>query len=108
MARLDQSMKHGQTPEVALANFRTAIEEAQAKYSTWIHRVDWSSDSRVATLLGPGYSIDLTCDDELVHAKGNVPLMLKLMERPIMRFVAATLEKQAAAQATGDVPPSNP
>jgi len=98
MARLDQSMKHGQTPEVALANFRKAIEEAQARFSTWIKKVDWSPDFRVATLSGPGYTVDLTVDHEHVHAKGNVPLALKLLERPILRFVQATLDKQAAEQ----------
>lgn len=97
MARLDQSMKHGQTPEAAAANFRKAIEEAQAKYSTWIHEVAWSPDYRVATLKGPGYTVDLTVDHEHVHAKGNVPLALKLLERPILRFVQATLDQQSKA-----------
>jgi hypothetical protein len=96
MARLDQSLRHGQPPDVAPANFRTAIEEARAKYSSWIHRVDWSPDFRVATLSGPGYTVDVTCDDEFVHARGNVPLMIKLMERPILRHVAAMLDKQAS------------
>lgn len=105
MARIDQSMKHSQTPDVAMANFRTSIEEAQTKYAKWIRKVDWSPDSRVATLSGPGYSVDLTCDDEFVHARGNVSLMIKLMERPILRHVAAMLDRQATAQAQGDGPP---
>lgn len=106
MAKLEHSLKHGQTPEVALANFRTSIEEAQKRFSKWIHRVDWSPDFRVATLSGPGYSVDLTCDHEFVHAKGHVPLALKLLERPILRFVSSTLDKHAAAQSQGETPSS--
>lgn len=98
MARLDHSLKHGQVPDVALANFRKAIEEAQSKYSTWIHKVNWSDDSRTATLSGPGYSVDLILDDEHVHARGHVPLVVKLLEKQILRTVAATLEKQAAQE----------
>ncbi len=104
MARLEKSIKHNQHPDVVHTNFRKGIEEAQARHATWIHKVEWSPDGRVATLNGPGFTVDLTCDEEFVHARGAIPLMLKLMEGSILRYVASVLERQAAEQAASDGP----
>lgn len=104
MARLEKSIKHNQHPDVVQANFRKGIEEARARHATWIHKVEWSPDGRVATLTGSGFTVNLTCDDEFVHARGSIPLMLKLMEGSILRYVATVLERQAAEQAASDGP----
>lgn len=98
MARIDRSIRHGQTLEAALRNFHAAIEDAQTRYSSWIERVDWSTDRRSAVLSGSGFSIELTCDDEYLHARGTVSMMFKLMEGRIMQQIEAVLRQQAAAE----------
>ena len=90
MARLDQSMKHGQTPEVALANFRKAIEEAQAKFSTWIKKVDWSPDFPRGHPFGSRIHGRLGRRPRARHA-GERPLASSCWSGPSRRCVQATL-----------------
>jgi hypothetical protein len=92
MAEINFSGNHNQPIEVARAVFAKQIELALAKYPKWLQRVEWSSD-RSATLFGPGIEIRLWFDEELVHAKGKVPLFVKLLEAPIASIVREGLRK---------------
>ena len=91
MAELNMTVKHGQTAEEARANFEKAITAAHAQHGRWIRQVEWSPDRSEAILLGPGYRITLSFDDQNVYAKGTVPLAVKLLEGPVRRFVEQTL-----------------
>ena len=44
MAELNMAVKHGQTAEVARANFEKAITTAHAQHGRWIRQVEWSPD----------------------------------------------------------------
>ncbi|MGC8641559.1 MAG: polyhydroxyalkanoic acid system family protein [Isosphaeraceae bacterium] len=92
MAELNITMKHGQSPDEARVNFVKAITAAHQEHAHWIKTVEWSDDRTSAILSGPGYRVTLSFDDENVHARGTIPLALKLMERPIRQFVEALLE----------------
>lgn len=97
MAAINLSVPHGQTIEVATENFGKTIRAASVKYSRWIAQAELSDDGRSAKLTGSGYRIDLTVDELAVHAKGNVPLFVKMFEGRIKELVESTLGK-------GDIP----
>ncbi len=95
MAELNMTIKHGQTPEVARANFVKAITEAHEHHGRWIRNVEWSDDRTTANLSGPGYRVTLSLDDQNVHARGKVSLALKLLEGQLRKFVERMLAKMS-------------
>ncbi|WP_165251343.1 polyhydroxyalkanoic acid system family protein [Paludisphaera soli] len=94
MAQLNMSIEHGQPWEAARANFETTIEKARADYARWIHAVEWSEDRTSASLSGPSYAVVLDLDPTHVHARGKIPLALKLLEPSVRRFIERTLRAQ--------------
>jgi hypothetical protein len=91
MAKVDIAVNHGQSPETAKANFERVIVAAQARYTSWIRVVDWSEDRRTARMVGTGFEVELSYDEEKVYARGSVPLAVKLLEGPIKAFIAQTV-----------------
>lgn len=83
MARLEISIEHGQSPEVAQEKFESGITAAVSRYGSWIGRLDWSEDRRAARVTGAGYEVRLWYDERSLHARGNVPLAWKLFEPAI-------------------------
>ena len=80
MARLDISIAHGQPQELAHPKFLEAIHEAEARFRTWIQRVDWSDDRQSATFTGSNYQVKFWYDERDVHAQGTIPFAWKLLE----------------------------
>jgi hypothetical protein len=93
MARLDLAIEHGQPMDVAQSRFRAAIREAQERFGTWIHRVDWSEDARAATISGSGYEVTLWFDERDVHAQGRIPLAWKPFEGVVRSYVKKVIER---------------
>lgn len=91
MAELNIAVKHGQSLEAARVNFEKAITAAHKEHGRWIRAVEWSDDRSSAILSGPAYRVTLSFDDQNVYARGNIPLALKLLVKPIRRFVEETL-----------------
>ncbi|MGP0066091.1 MAG: hypothetical protein ACLQGP_21140 [Isosphaeraceae bacterium] len=91
MARLDMAVDHGQTPEVARANFEQAIAAAQARYGKWLRRMDWSPDRTAVTVAGTGFDVEISYDERKVYARGTIPMAFKILEAPIKVFVARAL-----------------
>jgi hypothetical protein len=91
MARVNLAVDHGQEPEVAQANFERAVTAAQARFGTWMRQVDWSDDRSSVRLVGPGYDVELTYDEQKVYVRGTVPIAFKLMQGPIKSFIAQAL-----------------
>jgi hypothetical protein len=83
MAKLSREVDHRQTPAAARANFEKAMSAAQERFGVWIHRVDWSADRSSVRLTGPGFDVELSYDDQKFYARGTVPLVARLIERPI-------------------------
>jgi hypothetical protein len=94
MAKLNMAIDHGQTPAAARANFERAINTAQERFSKWIHRAEWSADRDSVKMVGPGFDVLLSYDNEKVYARGTVPLAFKLMEVPIRAFITQTLAEE--------------
>ena len=94
MAKLNMAIDHGQAPAVARANFERAISAAQDRFSKWIHRADWSANRDSVKMLGPGFDVVLSYDDQKVYARGTVPLAFKLMEVPIRAFITQALAEE--------------
>jgi hypothetical protein len=93
MAELNITMPHGQSPDEARVNFVKAITAAHQEHGRWIKTVEWSDDRTSALLTGPGYKVTLSFDAHNVHARGTIPLALKLLERQIRRFVEELLAR---------------
>jgi hypothetical protein len=93
MAQLDISIPHDQPPDIAASKFQSAIREAQSQFAAWVHHVDWADDRRSATVTGPGYEVRLWFDERDVHARGRIPLMWKLMEGALRRYVQRVIER---------------
>jgi hypothetical protein len=87
MAQVNMSIPHGQPIDVARENFVRGIEKAREEHGRWIHAVAWSDDRASAVLTGPSYEVTMSLDDTHVHARGRVPLAIKLLERPVRRFI---------------------
>jgi hypothetical protein len=94
MPLLKMSVKHGQTWDIARANFERGITEASTKFAIWIHRVEWSDDRTSAKLFGPGFVVEIRVDPQDVHATGDLPLFANLFEAPLKAFLQQTFHKQ--------------
>ncbi len=94
MPLLNLSVKHGQTWEVARANFEKGITEARTKFAIWIHRVDWSADRTSAKLSGMGFVVEMWVDAQEVHATGDLPAFARLLEAPLKAFLRQTFQKR--------------
>lgn len=94
MARVDIAMDHGQSQVTAQANFERAIAKAQAQFGRWIHRADWSETRDSVHMSGRGFNVELSYDEQKVYARGSVPLVFKLIEGPIKRFIVRALAQQ--------------
>ena len=97
MAKLNIAIDHGQTPATAQANFERAISAAQDRFGKWIHRADWSADRDSVQMVGPGFDVVLSYDDQKVYARGTVPLAFRLMEVPIKAFITQALAHEVTS-----------
>jgi hypothetical protein len=73
------------------ADFEEAIAKAQTRFATWVHQVNWSDDRTSVTLIGTGFNVDLSYDEQKVYVRGTVPIAFKLMEGPVRSFIAQAL-----------------
>jgi len=95
MAKLNMALDHGQTPAKAQVNFERAIGAAQHRFGKWIHRANWSAERDSVQMVGPGFDVVLSYDDQKVYARGTVPFAFKLMEVPIKAFITQTLAEES-------------
>jgi hypothetical protein len=93
MAALNRTFKHGQTWELAKANFETGIRNAEARHGAHFRSIEWSDDRTSARLRGKGFELHVRVDPECVHVTGQVPFFMKAFEGPLMRFIAETFQE---------------
>ena len=96
MAEVNLSFDHGQTLEVARANFRHAIEDAVKQHGKHFKSVVWSDDRTEAALSGTGWKLDLKVDATKVHVTGHVPFFLRFLEKPVMQFIEKSFKTSPA------------
>jgi hypothetical protein len=95
MANLEMSIQHGQPWEEAKANFERGVTTAQTRYSRHFYHVEWSDNRTSARLTGKGLDLVVSLDEASVHARGQVPLIVRLLERPIRRYVEDAMRGNA-------------
>ena len=95
MPAVNLSFEHGQSYDVARANFERGITEAGSRFSVWIRQVDWSEDRLSAKLSGAGFELKLSLDERMVHATGHLPIFPGFLEGPVRKFLAQTFAKPA-------------
>ena len=93
MALINMSVKHGQTWDIARANFVKGIEAARSQFGMWIRHVDWTEDRTAAHLSGPGFTIKMSVDAQEVHAQGDLPAFAMFFEAPLKAFLQKTFAK---------------
>ncbi len=91
MAALNLSVKHGQTWDVAKANFEKGLARAGEKFGSYVRSVEWSDDRTSALVNGSGFNVRLWVDQEAVHAEGDVPFYVKFLEGSIRKFAQEAL-----------------
>ena len=96
MSEVNLSFDHGQTWEVAQANFQHGIEEAVKQHGKHFNSVVWSDDRTGASLSGPGWRLDLKVDPTKVHLTGHVPFFLRFLEKPVLQFIEKTFKSLPA------------
>jgi hypothetical protein len=98
MARLNITIEHHQSPEVAQAKFEAAILEAQSRHPGWIHRIDWADDGHSATITGSGFEVQCWYDERDLHVQGSIPLTWKLFEGAIRKHIKSDIERSLATR----------
>jgi hypothetical protein len=91
MATLNLAVDHGQTLEVARANFERAMNAAQATYGKWVRQMEWSPDRTSVKMVGIGFNLDISYDARKVYAQGTIPFAFKIFEKPLQAFLSKAL-----------------
>jgi hypothetical protein len=93
MARLDLTVEHSLPIDAAHAKFEEAIAEALVRFRDRVGRIDWSDDRRTATVAGKGYEVQLSYDDQAIHARGRIPLTWKLFVGTVRNHIRTVIER---------------
>jgi hypothetical protein len=95
MAQVDFAVDHGQEPDAVRANFEQSIAKVQTRFATWVHQVIWSDDRTSVTLIGTGFNVVLSYDEQKVYVHGTVPIAFKMMEGPVKSLIAQALADES-------------
>lgn len=83
MPLINLSLEHGRTRPEARTSLQNAVKEVGARLGPMIHRAEWSGDGDRVRMDGPGFWIEMTVDDQHVHATGDIPILAGLLGGPI-------------------------
>jgi len=97
VAKLDLTIEHGQSREVAKAKFKAAIDEAQTRFRDWFDRIERTDNDESATFTGSGFTVRCWFDERFVHVQGTIPLWLKLLEGTIRSQIDHDIHRQLPA-----------
>jgi hypothetical protein len=93
MAKLDLTVEHDQSMDVAQAKLEAGVAEALSRFGSWVGRLDWSEDLQSATVSGSGYEVRLWYDEHAFHAQGHIPLAWKLFEGAVRHHIRKVIER---------------
>jgi Putative polyhydroxyalkanoic acid system protein (PHA_gran_rgn) len=98
MSLINLSVKHGQSLEEARGRLEMAVNEVRSRFGAMIQRADWSADRNRVRLDGTGFWLEMTVDDQHVHATGDIPFLGGLLGGPLAgglkQIVEQTFQKK--------------
>lgn len=92
MSLINLSLKHGRTLDEARISLEKAVVDVRGMFGVLIHRADWSADRNRVRLDGAGFWVEMTVDDQHVHATGDIPLLAGLLGGPMGGGLRKVLE----------------
>jgi hypothetical protein len=92
MPLINLSLEHGRTRAEARTSLQNALNEVRGKLGPMIQRAEWSGDGDRVRLDGPGFWVEMSVDDQQVHATGDVPLLAGLLGGPLAGGLKKILE----------------
>jgi hypothetical protein len=92
MPLINLSLEHGRTRLEARTSLQNAVSEVRGKFGPMIQRADWSSDGDRVRLDGPGFWVEMSVDDQHVHATGDMPFLTGLLGGPLAGGLKKILE----------------
>jgi hypothetical protein len=94
MSLVNVSLKHGRDISEARTCLERAVTDVQGLFGTMIQRADWSSDRNRVRLDGAGFWVEMSVDDEHVHATGDIPFLAGLLGGPLGGGLKKILEER--------------
>lgn len=94
MSLINVSLKHGRTLAEARASLEKTVGDLQRMFGPMIQSADWSGDRDRVRLGGPGFRIEISVDDQHVHATGDVPMLSGLLGGPLGDGIKKILEQR--------------
>ncbi len=94
MSLINFSLKHGRNLSEARTSLEKAVADVQGIFGAMIQRADWSSDRNRVRLSGAGFWVEMSVDDEHVHATGDIPFLAGLLGGPLGGGLEKVLEER--------------
>ena len=94
MSLINLSLKHGRTAAEARTSLEKAVGDLQGKFGALIQRADWSNDRNRVRLDGAGFWVEMSVDDQHVHATGDIPFLAGLLGGPLGDGLKKILEER--------------
>jgi|SRR5579875_3593467 len=94
MSLINLSLKHGRNLSEARTSLEKAVADVQGMFGAMIQRADWSSDRNLVRLSGAGFWVEMSVDDEHVHATGDIPFLAGLLGGPLGGGLKKVLEER--------------
>jgi hypothetical protein len=94
MSRINVSLKHGRNLSEARMSLEKAVTDVQGMFGAMIQRADWSSDRSRVRIDGARFWVEMSVDDEHVHATGDVPFLGGLLGGPLGGGLKKILEER--------------
>jgi hypothetical protein len=94
MSLINLSLKHGRTLPEARASLEKAVKDVQDMFGAMIQRADWSSDRNRVRMDGAGFWVEMSVDDQHVHATGDIPFLGGLLGGPLGGGLKKILEQR--------------
>jgi hypothetical protein len=92
MSLVNVSLKHGRNLSEARTSLEKAVSDVQGMFGGMIQRADWSADRNRVRIDGAGFWVEMSVDDQHVHATGDIPFLGGLLGGPLGGGLKKVLE----------------
>ena len=98
MPLIDLTLQHGRTLDDARKHLETTVSEVNAQFGSMIRRVEWATDRSRVKLDGVGFWVEMSVDAQVLHAKGDIPILGRLlggqMTSGLRQIIERTFQKK--------------
>ena len=93
MSLIDLSLKHGRSLDEARISLEKAVNEVRGRFGAMVQRAEWSTDRNRVRIDGTGFWVEMTVDEQHVHATGDIPFLGGLIGGPLAAGLKQIVEK---------------